>query len=95
MVERYGADWGLNALGIYYRHHYSPAYVTSGHDLWLPSFHDTNWSDASEDGRRVRAEKLLKHALDNERFKKSEYAWEADAWQDVFGLLRDDPALAV
>lgn len=95
MIERFGADWGLNARGIYYRHDYSPEYVTPWHNLWLPSLHDTHWSHVSEDGRRVRAERFLKHSLDNERFKKSEYAWEADAWQDVFGLLREDPALAV
>ncbi|KAJ6142839.1 hypothetical protein N7471_002292 [Penicillium samsonianum] len=95
MIERFGADWGLNARGIYYRHYYSPEYVTPCHNLWLPSLHGTHWSHVSEDGRRVRAERFLKHSLDNERFKKSEYAWEADAWQDVFGLLREDPALAV
>ncbi|KJK63935.1 hypothetical protein P875_00064605 [Aspergillus parasiticus SU-1] len=95
MRERVGPDWGLNARGIYYRHYFSSAYVTSGHNLWLPSLHDTHWSDRSEDGRRARAERFLKHTLDNERFKKSEYAWEADAWQDVFGLLREDPVLAV
>lgn len=95
MRERVGPDWGLNARGIYYRDYFSSAYVTSGHNLWLPSLHDTHWSDPSEDGRRVRAERFLKHTLDNERFKTSEYAWEADAWQDVFGLLREDPVLAV
>ncbi|KAJ5167275.1 uncharacterized protein N7482_006056 [Penicillium canariense] len=95
MIERFGADWGFNARGIYYRHHFSRAWVTPGHDLWLPSVCDVHWSHASEDSRRARAEKFLKHSLDNERFKKSEYAWEADAWQDVFGRMRDDPSLVV
>ena len=48
-----------------------------------------------EHNRRERARQLLRHTLDNERWNKSEYAWEADAWVDVFGQMRNDPALAV
>ena len=32
--------------------------------------------------------------LDNARWNKSEYGWEADAWSDVFGQMRDDPVIA-
>jgi hypothetical protein len=95
MRDAFGADWGLNARGIYYRHFYSQNWVTAGHDLWLPSVDDVHWSHTSEDSRRARAENLLKHVLNNEKWKKSEYAWEADAWQDVFGLMRNDRSLAV
>ncbi|KAJ4045974.1 hypothetical protein NW761_007987 [Fusarium oxysporum] len=38
---------------------------------------------------------MVKHILQNEKWAKSEYAWEADAWKDVFGMMRDDPVLAV
>lgn len=39
-----------------------------------------------------------KHSLtiasSNEKWEKSEYAWDADAWADVFGKMRDDPVMA-
>ncbi|GFF96763.1 hypothetical protein IFM47457_11049 [Aspergillus lentulus] len=95
MIEQYGADWGLNARGIYYRHYYSPGWVTSDHDLWLPSLDGIDWNHFSESSRRSRAETFLRHVLNNERWKKSEYAWEADAWTDVFGQMKNDPVLAV
>ncbi|KAL1888197.1 hypothetical protein Sste5346_009737 [Sporothrix stenoceras] len=95
MLRRYGRDWGANAQGIYYRHHYSPEWVTADHNLWLPSFREMEWDDAGEADRRLRAKSLLRHILDNERWGKSEYAWEADAWTDVFGGMRNDPVLAV
>ncbi|KAG6987135.1 Short-chain dehydrogenase TIC 32 [Fusarium oxysporum f. sp. conglutinans] len=56
---------------------------------------DKNWDDAGEEDRRVRARTMVKHILQNEKWAKSEYAWEADAWKDVFGMMRDDPVLAV
>lgn len=95
MIERIGNDWGMNARGIYYRHYYSPGWVTAGHDLWLPSLDQIDWDHSSENSRRSRAKTFMNHALDNERWNKSEYAWEADAWTDVFGQMRCDPALAV
>ncbi|KAK4038456.1 hypothetical protein C8A01DRAFT_47917 [Parachaetomium inaequale] len=48
------------------------------------------WNSSGEESRRARARVFLKHVLDNERWKKAEYVWEADAWSDVFGLMRDD-----
>jgi hypothetical protein len=39
-----------------------------------------------------RANRLTKRAYQNEHFKGSEFSWEADAWHDVFGLIRDDDA---
>ncbi|ENH69415.1 hypothetical protein FOC1_g10011767 [Fusarium oxysporum f. sp. cubense race 1] len=44
---------------------------------------DKNWDDAGEEDRRVRARTMVKHILQNEKWAKSEYAWEADAWKDV------------
>ncbi|EIT80897.1 hypothetical protein Ao3042_02615 [Aspergillus oryzae 3.042] len=95
MIERYGADWGLNARGVYYRHRYSQGWVTAGHDLWLPSLDGIDWNGPGESSRRSRAKAFLKCILNNERWRKSEYAWEADAWTHVFGQMRDDPVLAV
>ncbi|KAK4243152.1 hypothetical protein C7999DRAFT_18457 [Corynascus novoguineensis] len=100
LVDRFGADWRNNARGIYYRHFYSPGWVTADHSLWLPSLRgdsgeDIDWNCPGEERRRARASIFLKHVLDNERWKKAEYTWEADAWTDVFGLMRDDPLLTV
>ncbi|KAH6879556.1 hypothetical protein B0T10DRAFT_520192 [Thelonectria olida] len=94
-VDRFGADWGMNARGIYYRHYYSPGWVTADHNLWLPSLDGVDWNHHAEEGRRARSKTFVQHVLSNEEWVKSEYAWEADAWTDVFGLMRDDPALAV
>lgn len=85
----------MNARGIYYRHHYSPGWVTADHSLWLPSLDGIDWNDDIEESRRIRARSFLNHALNNEKWSKSEYAWEADAWTDVFSLMRNDPALSV
>jgi hypothetical protein len=94
-VERFGHDWSWNARGVYYRHYYSPHWVTADHDLWIPTTKDALFNSPAEHNRRERAKQLLQHTLDNERWNKSEYAWEADAWADVFGQMRNDPALAV
>lgn len=85
----------MNAQGIYYRHHYSPGWVTADHNLWVPSLYGIDWNNDGEKSRRIRAQTFVKHALDNEKWNKSEYAWEADAWTDVFSLMRNDPALSV
>lgn len=95
LIERFGADWGLNARGIYYRHYYSPGWVSADHSLWLPSLDGVDWDHPTEESRRARAKIFQKHVLENEKWKKSEYAWEADAWSDVFGQMRNDPVLEV
>lgn len=95
LVDRFRDDWGMNARGIYYRHYYSPGWVTADHSLWLPSLDGIDWNDDVEESRRTRAQLFLKHSLDNEKWNKSEYAWEADAWADVFSHMRNDPALSV
>jgi len=87
-------DWSWNARGTYYRHYYSPEWVTEDHSLFVPTLDDINWNDSTEETRRVRARTFLKHAIDKGQWNRSEYAWEADAWTDVFGQMRDDPALA-
>jgi hypothetical protein len=94
MIDRFRSDWSLNAQGIYYRHYYSPGWVTAGRTLWLPSLQDKDWDHHTEQDRRTRARAFLKHNLENETRHKSEYAWDADAWTDVFGKMRDDPLVA-
>ncbi|KAI0399688.1 hypothetical protein F4802DRAFT_588444, partial [Xylaria palmicola] len=94
MIESFGEDWGWNARGVYYRHYQSPEWVTGDHSLWIPSTADVDWKHPQEKGRRSRAQTMLKHIIANEKWTKGEYAWEADAWTDVFGQMRDDPAIA-
>lgn len=92
--DRFHIDWSWNARGVYYRHHYSPEWVTGDHSLWVPTLDGIDWDDVTEAPRRSRAKAFLQHTLDNARWNKSEYAWEADAWSDVFGQMRDDPVIS-
>ncbi|KAH7086177.1 hypothetical protein FB567DRAFT_549691 [Paraphoma chrysanthemicola] len=94
MCAAFHRDWSWNARGVYYRHYYSPHWITGDHTLWIPTIDHDMFDHPQERPRRERAQRLLRHALDNKRWTKSEYAWEADAWSDVFGQIRDDPALA-
>lgn len=94
MRDRYHHDWSWNARGVYYRHYYLPEWVTGDHSLWVPTLNRVDWEDRSEEPRRMRAKTFLRHALDNGKWRKSEYAWEADAWNDVFGQMRNDPTIS-
>jgi hypothetical protein len=69
--------------------------VTEGHTLWTPTTKDRLFHDPSEKHRRVWARKFLRKALENGRWRKSEYAWEADAWATSFDRMRNDPTLAM
>lgn len=93
-LMRFKREWDMNAEGIYYRHHYSRHWEIPIHKLWVPSLDGVDWDEPSESRRRRRARKFVSHALNNETWSKSEYAWEADAWSDVFGRIRNDPLLA-
>lgn len=90
MIDSYGKDYVLNAQGIFYHDSYSQALVTGNRKVWVPSLEDVDWEADSEIGRRGRAQTVAKHSKENERRHKSEYAWEADAWSDVFGTMRND-----
>jgi hypothetical protein len=92
--ELFHRDWSWNARGVYYRHYDSPQWVTGDHTLWVPTIDHGMFDHPHEISRRARARTFLYHALDNKRWSKSEYAWEADAWTDVLGQMRDDPTLA-
>lgn len=37
-----------------------------------------------------RVERFVKHARQLSCEDSGEFAWEADIWSDVFGLIRDD-----
>jgi hypothetical protein len=93
MLDRFGKDYKLNAQGIYYYDFYSPRLVTSTRKVWVPSLDGIDWTGPGEESLRIRARVFAEHNLNNERWNKSEYAWEADAWSDVFGEMRNDPCL--
>lgn len=63
MLKTYGQDWKLNAVGIYYRHFFSPHWVTAGRKLWIPSLDGIDWTGAAEKPRRERAKTFVRHAL--------------------------------
>ncbi|KAI9695513.1 MAG: hypothetical protein M1836_006430 [Candelina mexicana] len=100
MYTNFGKDWADNARGIYYSDDWSEAVrshatLLPGRNLFIPSFKQIDWESPHESNRRRRARMAMKHALDNSKWNKSEYAWEADAWRDIFGHIRNDPLLAL
>jgi hypothetical protein len=58
---------------------------------FVPSFGGIDWESSGEEHRRDRVRTIVRHASDYPR--RSEYAWDADAWHDVFGQMRDDSYL--
>jgi hypothetical protein len=90
MIGTWGKDYALNARGIYYRHNFSQEWVTSNRKVWVPSLEGIDWDSPEERHQRHLARKVQIHSIRNGRRRSSEYAWEADAWSDVFGRLRDD-----
>jgi len=95
MIDNYGKEYALNARGIYYIDDFSPRLVTVDRKVWVPSFEGIDWKNSGESDRRRRARIIMDHSIDNETRHKSEYAWEADAWADVFSPMRNDPCLEV
>lgn len=95
MIRSWGKDYALNAQGIYYHNDYSPDLVTCDRTVWTPSLTGIDWEQPDEVPRRLRARVLVEHNINNEAWNKSEYAWEADAWSDVFGDMRNDPCLTM
>ncbi|KAL9630570.1 MAG: hypothetical protein Q9164_006346 [Protoblastenia rupestris] len=60
---------------------------------FIPSFRGVHMSAPWESDRRQRACVAASHALRNEQWNKSEFAWDADARSDIFGQIKDDPLL--
>jgi hypothetical protein len=50
----------------------------------------TQLSEEKKTELDCRTNRLAKRAIQNQHFMASEFNWEADAWHDVFGLIRDD-----
>lgn len=84
-----------SALEIHYYDSFDESRVPEDRNLFVPLIEGVNWDDWKENYRRERALIVKKHMVNNETFHKSEYAWEADAWADIFGRMRSDNRLAV
>jgi hypothetical protein len=92
----HGADYELQAQGIYYRQDYSEDLVLCDRKVWTPSLPEEEEQETPEMvDQQTRARIFAEHSKNNEKWCKSEYAWEADAWSDVFRPMRDDPCLAM
>ena len=88
-------DFRQNARGLYYHDEPPAPSIVSERNLSVPSFEGIDWDLPGEESRRKRARIVARHASSNQAINKSEYVWEADAWKDVFGRMRNDPLLAL
>lgn len=95
MLQNFGKDYALQVQGIYYRNRFSGDLVTSNRQVWVPALSVNELKSRATLPRQARAEVFARHSRNNETWHKSEHAWEADAWSDVFRLMRDDPCLAM
>jgi hypothetical protein len=93
LVGRFGKEYILNSRGIYFHRGPPGPTVMENRRLWIPS---SSYIDPENQvDLRLRATRLADISVDNERWCKSEYAWDADAWHYVFGLMRRDPGIAM
>jgi len=98
MLTKFGKDYALNARGIYYRYWQNfkaDSPIPYDRKIWKPSTSVDEKEVPGFEHRAARAQRLVAHAQDNVKWRKSEYSWEADAWSDVFGTLRDSPFLTM
>jgi hypothetical protein len=95
MLSSWGKEYAMQAQGIYYREHFSEDLVVSNRKIWIPTLPESDEETPEILERLSRAQIFALHAKDNETWCKSEYAWEADAWSDVFGSMREDHCLAM
>jgi hypothetical protein len=62
--------------------------------MFWPELHIPHYRNLLSEEKQAdmdkRARKLFRRAVQNQIFGASEYIWEADAWHDVFGSIRDD-----
>jgi hypothetical protein len=96
LISSYGEDYKLNCRGIYYRREFSIDKVVANRKVWVPSLPAPKLKDTPENRERLlRAHIFAESSRNNESWCKSEYAWEADAWSQVFGKMREDHCLAM
>ncbi|KFZ13080.1 hypothetical protein V501_03895 [Pseudogymnoascus sp. VKM F-4519 (FW-2642)] len=95
IMSTFGKDMAPNAQGIYYWDSFDKARVPTDQNLFIPSFKNIDWDSPAEADRRGRARVVGTHMVNNETCCKSEFAWEADAWSDIFGCMRNDNQLAI
>lgn len=57
---------------------------------FIPSFDSIDWNEPSQKSRRERAVDASSNAILNGMWKRSEFAWDADARNDIFGPFRHD-----
>lgn len=88
-------DIAQTSQGIYYYDSFQEDRIPEDRKLFVPSIEGVNWDSCEENSRRERARMVERHMINNETFNKSEFAWEADAWADIFGFLRDDNQLVI
>ena len=67
--------------------------VLSERKIFVPSVPKVDWNSRKEAKRRLRADVVSQHALQNSLWNKSEFAWDSDARNDIFGEIRNDPTL--
>jgi hypothetical protein len=96
MISNCSQDYILNCRGIYYRDCFSTGNVLANRKVWIPSLPPTTLKNTPENRERLsRAKVFAAQSRNNESWCKSEYAWEADAWSQVFGKMRDDCCLSM
>jgi hypothetical protein len=96
IISNYGEDYKLNCRGIYYRREFSTDNVLANRKVWIPSLPATTLKNTPENHERLsRARIFAESSRNNESWCKSEYAWEADAWSQAFGKMREDHCLAM
>ncbi|KAF2094070.1 hypothetical protein NA57DRAFT_60716 [Rhizodiscina lignyota] len=95
ILDNCGQDFALQAHGIYYLCHFSEQAVRYGRKVWVPTLPEQDEETPETLDRRARAKTLASHSRKNEAWCKSEFGWEADAWADIFGRMRDEPTLEI
>ena len=65
--------------------------VLEDRDIFIPSLKGKDWNSADERDRRERASLACSHAMENDQWERSEFAWDANARSDIFGRVRADP----
>ena len=96
MISIWGQDFILNCREIYYFDYFSASNVLAQRQVWVPSLSPASFKDTPQGRERMsRARTCAARSRNNESWCKTEYSWEADAWNYAFGPLREDCCLAM